>query len=180
MKKILKIGAMITAVLLVVALVVTSLDAAISTKTYSRQSVNGGAWVKFTHTFVAATDTIFCPVVLSTDVKHDASIATVAVATQRPGGTNGATSICVRWQHSMDNANWQEYTLGTDSTTWATAASDTVGNGLAALYGRTKHLASVPITQATHAGWFPYNRVLIFGQSTNTIGTKLDLHVIEQ
>jgi len=128
---------------------------------------------QFTHTFVAATDTInFVLPTLQPGsfIGADTCLYYVNVYTQSVNGDS--TAIDVRYLVSSDGSNWKSYTILTDSTSWASAATaSTTGTGT---YG----LNTFVVSSSSHGGIQPYNRIRICGEASNLIGTKIKVDVI--
>jgi hypothetical protein len=156
----------------------TVLDATTYKPGVSRQQYNGISWGSYSYTWAAAGDTMISNITISPNVVHDVTIGTVIIRTQIAANTAANPALAARWEHSIDGVSWQSFTLGTDSTTWACSTWDSSGN--VSHYGETWHVAAVPITQATHYGWWPYNRVKLYGTSSNTLGVKAKVDFIEQ
>lgn len=169
----------IVLVLAVVAILAVSLGTTTFTLTSAQNMSRAGwgNWSRFTYTWAAATDTVIIPVqVYRSGVKSVTTPNVLNIYTQSniTGTTSDSVSLCVRYEVSSDNVNWQSYTLGTDSTTWATRLKSTS-------YPETKKLTVVPLAVATYGGYQPYCRLKVFGKPYyNKIGTKIWVDNLEQ
>jgi hypothetical protein len=95
-------------------------------------------------------------------------VGTIVIESSSVNGDS--ISICGRYEVSRDGVNWLSYTIGTDSTTFATA-----------LYGTSYKLTVYPVLKTTLAGYMPYSRLRLYGKSTyNLAGTKVRVGFINQ
>lgn len=145
------------------------------TKKYgdSKHTINGfGTYYEFSHTFVAATDTVICklPVVPpafwtnSDTVLYICQLKVVSTGGVNHTAANGdSTVIGVRFRTSMDETNFKATTIGTDSSSWASAVTTT-----------TPFTVSAPM----YNGVFAYPQIMIVGQTGNLIGNSFVLDVI--
>ncbi len=137
--------------------------------TYPDVSEWGGhGIVKYTHTFVAATDTCYMPFSVP---RARAGTDTVVVsvsggsAPYLQSGTTDTVKVYFGYQWSDNNTNWSTISaLGTDSTKTGTEGVYTW------VFNR--------ITTFTPAGIHPYYRIVAIGQTTsggatNIIGNKI-------
>lgn len=161
------------AVLLIVSFAVDTADATSYTKTYNQTGVKkepreGFVFWRFSHTFVAATDTVYMTLPpVRPKVGEDTTRYVVNVYTTSANGDS--TDVGVRWRYSSDNLNWKLTTLGTDSTTWASTETGTAAT-----------LNSVRIIKSDHGGYQPYESLMLVGITGNLIGTKIVIDVIPQ
>jgi hypothetical protein len=142
------------------------------TALWDRTNANWGPFVYFQHTFIAATDTFYCPFTMEYGNSNNPAV-TIGILTTKLA-TDSVCDISVRYQVSVDNANWQTFTLGTDSTTWATALA----------YGSYTPVF-MPITATnggnTSVGFFPYTRIKVFGNVGNSVaGTRVRVYILNQ
>jgi hypothetical protein len=154
------------------------------TATPSRLAFNGVGYLKSVYTFVNAKDTVWVPVNLvpnsqtATQAMGDTIRCALVIRTQRAKNAATAASIGVRWGYSMDGTNFTYATVGTDSTSWATAAGDSANSqGYRSWSTTTVNIG--PTVQP--AFWVPYNRVLIWGGvlgGSNGANVKVEAYVI--
>lgn len=154
---------------LIVALPVMDVDATQYTKTYVRTEGpdDYGAFLKYTHTFAAATDTFIMGTTYAIP-RTSGSVSTpltLAIITNS-GHADSVLDMSVRYQVSMDNVTWQGFTIGTDSTTWDQ---------------RSATLQIFPLAVATYGGYMPYSRIYGFGNTGNAVsGGVVTIGFIEQ
>ena len=148
------------------------------TKTTSSVTVNGIAFQRFTHTMLTRTDTAYCNLIIGKRVTNPAFPLMLYVYTQNK--VDSALSIGIRYQVSSDGSNWSTTTIGTDSTTWAPAAGDTIG--------KTFKLSLVKVQEVYAAdglvhvqGNHPYQRIMVVGITAKTnIGCKWKIDAVFQ
>ena len=148
------------------------------TKTTSSVTVNGISFQRFTHTMISRTDTAYCNLVIGKRVTNPQFPLMVYVYTQNK--VDSTLSIGIRYQVSSDGSNWSTTTIGTDSTTWAPAAGDTIG--------KTFKLSLVKVTEIYAAdglvhviGNHPYQRIMVVGITARTnIGSKWKIDAVFQ
>lgn len=147
------LGVMLLAVLML-AFAPTSAVAQTYTKTYgsgNRVEVSGfGYLYRFNQTFSTMNDTvnINLPKITPGDIKGaDTTLYRVNIF------TSDTIYISVRYQISSDNVNWQSYTIGTDSTTWAWGAA----------VAPVRTMNTFVISAPQYGGAQPYTRLKVFG-----------------
>jgi len=158
------IGGVALLVVLVVGLVLIA-NATQYTLTATQLKVGGVAYMRYSHTFAATTDTIIIPFRWSANARGSNPVGQVVIGTVSANGDS--VDISVRYQQSTDNTNWQSFTLGTDSTTWVSAVTT----------GYT--ITTSEIDQTTHGGWFPYSRLYIIGNAGNLAGGGIRVWLID-
>ena len=168
-------------VVLIALAVVSILYATTQTSypTFTRGSHRGTYWSSYSYTFVNAQDTAIIQFNPSPLSMHSKTLQNVIIRTQRPGGaTNNPISIAVRLLQSIDSVNWTTKSIGTDSTSWANLATDTVGNPASSNLGQT--MSTYQFCVADTMGWWPYERIKIVGRAANTVGSKVKIDWIDQ
>jgi hypothetical protein len=136
------------------------------TLTGDRQSITGYAWMRWSHTFAAVDDTVYCNIEWSKDIPGHAIVGALAIGRRSLNGDS--VDLSVRYQVSDDGTNWETFTLGTDSTTWVTS----VTSGF--------EVKNVNIDHATHFGFHPYQRLMIWGNAGNLAGTVIRVDAKDQ
>jgi hypothetical protein len=146
------------------------------TKSYSGAKVtltnNYGYAYRFTHTFVAATDTIICTLPQPPRLvdPEDSLLYMLNVGVSSANGDS--TDIGVRFQVSSDNSSWTSITIGTDSTTWATTETGTSYKVTSVLLGWSATSGTLGVANQ------PYHRLKIVGITGNNIATKLRVDLV--
>jgi hypothetical protein len=135
---------------------------------------NGGIW-KFTHTFVAATDTCYMPFSPPRPKTGTDTIVVVVdcgVAAYGQSGTNDTLNVGWYYQWSDDNTNFQTATtIGIDSSATATEG----------VYEWKQKTISI----YTDGGIHPYYRIIAIGRTpsggkANFIGNKIIVNLLRQ
>jgi hypothetical protein len=125
-------------------------------------------FLQFSHTFIAATDTVYMAFSGYNVTSHTDTI-TYELDFETGGYNGDSVDLSVRWEVSNDGTNWKSYTLGTDSTTWVSTTT-------APLTTVTPKFITIP----THGIPHPYQRVKIIGNAGNNIGTFVKVAVHER
>ena len=161
MKKILIPVVMILSVFALLFTVVDNAGATKNTTTYdnARIQVNGKYLWRATNTFAGATDTLVFTLPQTWISEKDTMLYQVNIATI--SGNGDSVDLSVRYEVSDDNSNWYAYTLGTDSTSWVSTSTGTT------------YTEKVPvlISWKSYGGFYPYARLLIYGNTGNQDGT---------
>lgn len=153
------------AVVLSLVLIGLLLSGATTTRTLTIVKTNGVSSFDFAPvTFAAATDTA----IFSFGNNVPGGKSDSVQLTLRVSSSNGdSTDLSVRWESSWDNTDWEIFTVGTDSTSWVSTTTGTT---------------FLPITRfiplATSGGLKAYNRLRIFGNPGNNVGTKVGAVVL--
>jgi hypothetical protein len=134
----------------------------------------GGIW-KFSHTFVAATDTAYMPFSPPRPKGGADTVAVIVDCGAAPDGQTGTgdtVKVYFGYQWSDDNTNWSALTaIGTDSTKTGTDEVYTWTQFRLGFY--------------TSTGIHPYYRIVAIGQTTsggatNIIGNKILVFLLRQ
>jgi hypothetical protein len=133
-----------------------------------------GGVIKFTHTFVAATDTVYFPFSCPRPKGANDTIAYRADLFVAPGLQSGATDTV--------NVGWA-YQWSDDNVTWSTAlavGADSATTGVTDAYNQPTQYC---ISKFTHGGLHPYNRIRAIGNipaggKLNIIGNKLLVYLL--
>ena len=162
----------ILSLLVVIALVctLTLMGSYTKSATYPKPPEWGGGMWKFTHTFVAATDTVYFPFSVPRSRSASDTIAVRADLYVAPSGQSGATDTCnVIWyyQWSDDNSIWSA--LGT------AVGADSLTTGVSDTYNAPVQYC---VSRYTQGGIHPYHRFVAIGKipsggKLNIIGNKL-------
>ena len=141
-------------------------------------NVNGVAFVEFAHTFVAATDTVYCPFIVTGYGVNDTILATLHFY-----------SSCSSSGDSINYAADFQYTFDTTGTSKGTAAWYTYTNILTDSATTTysgSYTAKAPIVLGSYTyrqGIAPYFRVRLIGltpgggKKYNQVGTMVKLFI---
>lgn len=168
--------AVVTALLVVGLIafnVVTTLDMQAASYTKSKSVItvtNWGNYLRFSHTFVTRTDTVYMP--FQWDRPNSPGDTLLGIVNLK---TIYSDSNRVVWtyQYSDDNTNWSTAkSIGTDS---ADVAAATVN------YRTIEIGASI---EAGYGGWQPYARFVAAGATlatgiSNEIGNQLQVNILE-
>lgn len=117
---------------------------------YNRVKISAVPYLRFQGLMVADTDTLILPFTVDrlTDNPCDTTIAILNVYSARAHSTDSVSVDC-KYEYSSDGVTWSTpASLGTDSTSWATANVTP-----------TYKLTTVRIGSTYGAGWQPYYRV---------------------
>lgn len=148
--------------LLLVGLAVMAFLGTSTNRTSTAGKVNNFTWIKFNSVeLAAATDSAYfilpSPPDLESMIGDTAWIVTIS--TQSANGDS--VDLSVRWLTSYDNVSWESYTVGTDSTDWATTRQAS----------SAEPWQPVSVTLSVHqVGLKPYNKIFVFGNTGNQTG----------
>lgn len=160
-------------VLLAVIAVVGVVQATNNTLTGTAAQLNGYTYGQtWNLVWKASADTFYMPFQLNKSHISNPHPYQVVVSTSTYNGDS--ISLAFRLEVSPDNVNWKSYTLGTDSTTWASTKT-----------GTAYLINPVTIIDTSYGGWTPYARIVAHGYRANSVnynvaGTKAKVVVIDK
>lgn len=153
--------------------VISAVQATNSTNTGSAAVLNGKTYGQhYSVVWAASADTFYLPFQLS--MSHIGNPHPYQVMVETSSFNGDSISIAARIEVSRDNANWKSYTLGTDSTTFATTKT-----------GTAYLVNTFTVIDTSFGGWAPYSRVVLHGYRANSVnynraGTKAKVTVIDK